>query len=342
MAGQVVWLNYELRIAVGPPETRGCEVCYGRTLMAASGIMRWGLEKRGPNVFSESFTGQRERGRFGGFHRHRAERFWIWEYRQEARAGQGGRPSVIRNSEFVIPQMDFRDFEARAEQIFREIPEEFKEGVDGLRVVRKTESHPDLPEIYTLGECRSEFYPSDYGGPGVVHSLVYLYYGSFLELSRTRDDWDWEGELWETITHEVRHHLESLADEDALEVQDYVEDQNFKRREGERFDPHFFHMGDALDDGSFHVDGDVFLELTVPRSMASPGADIPVGVEGWPEAVTLPQDAGDIHFMSVDSTEGGERLVVVVRREGAWGWLQRVLSGRTLNVTRSEVEGEET
>ena len=152
--------------------------------------------------------------------------------------------------------MDFRDFERRADDIFREIPEEFKHGIDGLRVVRRAEVHPELPGIYTLGECRSEFYPSDFGGPGDVHSLVYLYYGSFLELARRSDDWDWEGELWETITHEVRHHLESLASDDALEVQDYAEDQNFARREGRPFDPFFFQHGDRLDERTFYVDGD--------------------------------------------------------------------------------------
>ena len=30
-----------------------------------------------------------------------------------------------------------------------------------------------------------------------------LYYGSFLELSRIDAEWDWEGELFETVTHEV-------------------------------------------------------------------------------------------------------------------------------------------
>ena len=64
--------------------------------------------------------------------------------------------------------------------------------MDGLEVSRKTVPHPDLPEIYTLGECLSDFYPSDYGGAGEVRSRVVLYYGSFLQLSRSHDDWDWE------------------------------------------------------------------------------------------------------------------------------------------------------
>src|SRR5699024_8517935 len=103
------------------------------------------------------------------------------------------------------------DFERRAQEIFDEIPPEYREGVDGLAVYPDSVPHPSLPGIYTLGECRSEFYPSEYGGAGEVRSIVVLFHGSFRELAATDDEWEWEEELFETITHEVRHHLESLA-----------------------------------------------------------------------------------------------------------------------------------
>ena len=133
--------------------------------------------------------------------------------------------------------MDFTTFQARANELFAEIPPEFLEGIDGLEVSRSTEPHPSLPDIYTLGECLTEQYPSEFGGAGEVRSIVVLYYGSFLALSRLDEAFDWEGELYETLMHEVRHHLESLATDDELEEIDYAEDQNFHRREGERSTP---------------------------------------------------------------------------------------------------------
>ncbi|MDQ3557568.1 MAG: metallopeptidase family protein, partial [Gemmatimonadota bacterium] len=145
--------------------------------------------------------------------------------------------------------VNFRDFDRRAREIFDGIPPDFREGVDGIDVRPDAVPHPALPEIYTLGECLTEHYPSEFGGPGEVLSTVVLYHGSFRRLAELDPEWDWEQELWETVTHEVRHHLESLAADDALEVQDYAEDQNFARREGASFDPFFYRQGVRVEEG---------------------------------------------------------------------------------------------
>src|SRR4029079_8025848 len=89
---------------------------------------------------------------------------------------------------------------------------------------------------------------------------VVLYYGSFLRLSKQEPEFDWEEELWETLTHELQHHLESLADEAALVALDYAMDENFKRLEGEPFDPFFFRSGTRVADGVWRLERDVFLE----------------------------------------------------------------------------------
>lgn len=239
--------------------------------------------------------------------------------------------------------MDFQTFERTAHEMFDSIPAEYREGVDGLIVERKAESHPSLPEVFTLGECRSEYYPSEFGGPGEVLSMVVLHYGSFLELSRREEEWDWDGELWETITHEVRHHLESLAAEDALEVQDYAEDQNFARREGERFEPLYFRSGERLGDGVYSVDGDVFveMEMTEPELLAVP--ELRVRWAGGERVVPRPERLGDIHFVRVGelgrgesgSSHGGELFAVLVRRRGAWSWLRDLFGGRRLEVLQT-------
>ena len=62
--------------------------------------------------------------------------------------------------------MDYQTFEARAREIFASVPDQFLGGIDGLEVSRRTELHPSLPEVFTLGECLTEHYPSEFGGAG--------------------------------------------------------------------------------------------------------------------------------------------------------------------------------
>ncbi len=235
--------------------------------------------------------------------------------------------------------MTYEEFERRAEEVFEEVPPDFREGVDGLRVERKAERHPTLPEVYTLGECLTETYPTEYGGAGEVRSFVVLYYGSFLRLSRMEEEWDWEEEIWETVTHEIRHHLESLALEDDLEVRDYADDQNFARREGLEFDPFFHRSGEPAGPGAWTVDGDVFLE----RAVSAPGE--PVEVE-WKERVfrfPAPSPLGDVHFATLEGVPGprGELVAVLVRRRGVWESLRHALGGRKPEVLESLVTAEE-
>jgi predicted Zn-dependent protease with MMP-like domain len=237
--------------------------------------------------------------------------------------------------------MNYEEFSRRAHRIFDDIPPEYREGVDGLEVTRRTAFHPTLPEVYTLGECLSEFYPTDFGGAGEVRSRVVLYYGSFLALSRTRDDWDWEEELFETVMHEVRHHLESLAQEDALEEMDYAEDQNFARREGESFDPFFFHSGHAVAPGIFEVDGDLFVERPIDARTFERERELAVELNGDTVRVPLPAELGDVHYLNVTDAPGegsGEVFVVLVRRRGPMEWLRRLLGGRSLTILETEVK----
>lgn len=241
--------------------------------------------------------------------------------------------------------MNFETFRRRAEEIFEAIPADYREGVDGLEVLRKTVLHPTLPEIYTLGECLSDFYPSDFGGAGEVRSRVVLYYGSFLELSRSRDDWDWEEELFETITHEVRHHLEHLALEDSLEETDYAEDQNFARREGEPFDPFFFQSGTRVAPSLYEVDGDVFLEIEVDQHELRAGEPIRASLFGRTFRLRPPSGLADVYFLrlpedAVEIQGEGEAFVVVVRRKNALEWVRRMLSQRQLRVVEVEAELE--
>ena len=222
--------------------------------------------------------------------------------------------------------MTFQEFEARAREVFADIPPEYREGVDGLVVERRTAFHPTLPEIYTLGECVTENYPTEFGGPGEVRSFVVLYYGSFLALSARGEGWDWEEEIFETVTHEVRHHLESLARDDALEVLDWVEDQNFRRREGEPFDPLFYRGGEEVEPGAWEVAGDLFVE----RELSGGEAWADFALEGRSFRVAAPGEPADVHFVTLEdlSDEAGDVVLVLHRRRGTWERLRAALTGR--------------
>jgi len=71
---------------------------------------------------------------------------------------------------------------------------------------------------------------------------------------------DWRTEAWETLTHELRHHLEWRANVDALAAYDWSAEENFKRHEGEPFDPAFYRSGEMISPKVWKVDDDVFIE----------------------------------------------------------------------------------
>ncbi|MGH7673847.1 MAG: hypothetical protein ACREMV_01130 [Gemmatimonadales bacterium] len=152
---------------------------------------------------------------------------------------------------------DFRTLVARLE---REVPAEFQGGVVAVEVSPQTVPHPVRADVYTLGEC----IPLEWSGAGAdLQSRVVLYHGSFQALSRL-GAFDWRAEAWETLTHELRHHLEWRANAGALEAYDWAAEQNFARHANQPFDPLFYRSGERLADGVWKVDDDVFIERRAP------------------------------------------------------------------------------
>jgi hypothetical protein len=237
----------------------------------------------------------------------------------------------------------FRDFEQSARDAFEEVPEEYREGVDGLTVLRETLAHPTLPEVFTLGHCLTEEHPSGYGGPDTTRSLIALYWGSFTALAERDPDFDWDGELWETLTHELRHHLESLAGDDALEDVDYAADELFKREEGLDFDPWYYQRGEDLGGGIYAVEGGHYLEqLWNPQAWERATA-IHFTWRGVEFRIPRPAQLGDVSFVWVRG--GGlddEALeLVLLRRRGWWEGLKGLfMRSRAAVVLVSEVEAQ--
>ncbi|MEJ2665726.1 MAG: metallopeptidase family protein [Deinococcales bacterium] len=124
--------------------------------------------------------------------------------------------------------MTFEAFRAAVESMVEDIPEEFLQGLQGVHVMEEAVPEEDFEEVYRLGEYLDPGTPNFLGGQAGLGRHIALYYGSFVAVAD--DDFDWEAEIWETLTHELRHHVESLAGEDSL-VQDDIEKQlRFERR----------------------------------------------------------------------------------------------------------------
>ena len=204
------------------------------------------------------------------------------------------------------------DFEQMIRRMSGEVPAEFLAGVAEIVVSPRTVSHPDRDETFTLGEC-IPLPSADGSGAEGVQSRIVLYHGSFLALARTQEGFDWRAEAWETLTHELRHHLEWRARVPDLEAFDQAAEQNFARQDGEPFDPLFHLDGEPAGAGRYRVDDDVFVDLVVE---ALP-AEAEVRWEGRSYRVAVPNEATLPAFLTLagvaDPPEGD--LVLVLRRK---------------------------
>jgi len=213
--------------------------------------------------------------------------------------------------------MQFNDFRSLVERLQGDIPREFQGGVVAIEVSPKTVPHPVRGDVYTLGEC----IPLEWSGSGAdLQSRVVLYHGSFQALARL-GEFDWRAEAWETLTHELRHHLEWRANVAALEAYDWAAEENFKRHEGEPFDPVFYRSGERVVEGVWKVDDDVFME-GVGR-----GEWCPLVWHGAPYRVPLPPGIRPPAFLVLEGlTEPppGDVVLVLPRRVTLFNFWRRV------------------
>lgn len=162
--------------------------------------------------------------------------------------------------------MDIEEFRRLAAEMLEDIPPAFQQGVDAVEVTEEPVPHPDVPGVFTLGECRTEAWPSGYD-EGELRSRLLLHHGSFRALAERDPSFDWTAELWETILHELLHHREWAAGEMSLDLLDWVVEQNHRRHAGLDFDPEFYRALPADEEGVVRVDAEAFVE-----GMAADGA----------------------------------------------------------------------
>lgn len=185
----------------------------------------------------------------------------------------------------------FRDLVRRQAAL---VPAEFLDGVLEVTVSPRALPHPTRPDIYTLGECIP--IPTEAAGPEGIQSRIVLYHGSFAALAQLGPDFDWRGEAWETLTHELRHHVEWRAQAPDLEALDRAVEENFARVDGDRFDPLFYRDGEQVVPGVYRVEDDYFLECPVPPR----GGDLDFSWHGRAWRAPLPPDLTLPAFLTVE------------------------------------------
>lgn len=237
--------------------------------------------------------------------------------------------------------MRLADFALMIRRMGDEVPAEFMAGVAEIVASPRTVPHPTRPETFTLGECIPLPAAEGTASQG-VQSRIVLYHGSFAALARLRPGFDWRGEAWETLSHELRHHLEWRARAPDLEAFDVAVEHNFARQDGEAFDPAFYLDGEPIAEGVYRVDDDVFLD----RVTGEPPRDARVRWHDRVYRVPIPPDATLPAFLVLDGVADGPpgELVLVLRRKPGVMDLLRRPTVYQATVTAAEVysSGDET
>ena len=119
--------------------------------------------------------------------------------------------------------VSFEEFEEIVYEITETLPEVFFRELDGGVMVREQRKiHPESvgDDLGILGEYHKNRYLGRY---------VVIYYGSFMAAFGYLDREDLKKRVRKTVLHEFRHHLESLAGERDLEIEDQKQLAAYKK-----------------------------------------------------------------------------------------------------------------
>lgn len=90
------------------------------------------------------------------------------------------------------------------EEICEDFPDAFFIALDGgIQLNEEVLTDPDFPpgEMFIMGQyCRD-----------LIGRSIVLYYGSFVALLSDASERKWKREIFNTVAHEFRHHLEDAA-----------------------------------------------------------------------------------------------------------------------------------
>lgn len=119
------------------------------------------------------------------------------------------------------PFVSLEEFERMLERIVETLPEDFfLELNGGIHAFEEAKPHPkgSGDDLWILGEYCVDRY---------LGRSIRIYYGSFRRIYGTRSPDFLEKRLRKNVLHEFRHHLESLAGERGLEIEDEIWLRNY-------------------------------------------------------------------------------------------------------------------
>ncbi len=110
------------------------------------------------------------------------------------------------------------------DEIVETLPKDFFRDLNGgIHAVEQAKPHPKAvgDDLYILGE----YYNSRQMGRSII-----IYYGSFIRIYGNRSHEFIRNRLRKNVLHEFRHHLESMAGERDLEVEDQIYMEKYKNK----------------------------------------------------------------------------------------------------------------
>ena len=120
--------------------------------------------------------------------------------------------------------ISIKETEKMLEELANELPKEFYKELSGgimlLPEMKKNTDH-NTDNLYTLGE---------YHKNANMGRFITIYYGSFTHIYGHLPPGQFKIMLRKTLRHEFRHHIESLAGERGLEIEDARKIAEYKRK----------------------------------------------------------------------------------------------------------------
>lgn len=123
--------------------------------------------------------------------------------------------------------MTYRTFRRTVEAMLDDIPSAFLVDLQGVHALEAEKREEGFDDVWRMGEYLDPG-PEDFlgGGEGLGRHVA-LYWGSFARLAEDDPSFDWDEEIWETLVHELQHHVESLAGDGRLIEQDLADARAF-------------------------------------------------------------------------------------------------------------------
>ena len=121
-----------------------------------------------------------------------------------------------------MEDITLEEFGLLLDEVAEALPEEIFVNLNGgINLLPDALHHPEGGSLFILGQ---------YHHGGNLGRYITIYYGSFMQLYGRSSRQYLKKQLDRVLRHEFLHHLESMAGEKDLEIQDAIELMRYKKR----------------------------------------------------------------------------------------------------------------